>query len=196
MIGELSVVEFNPLSITDQVNEWYQLFMVRSLFVNTSTLNKPVSHHGFNSLIVVHEQLTLNELLRILQSEFEIKTDIIDFDSAVPANDRSPKYGTYSVLVRNRLEADAELKNILPILAVEMEVAGMTLMERLLLEYKFFKKTGKHLDTESHTICSGSRYADGSVPLVGWNSLESVLEIDFASADETGPQQRIREVVV
>lgn len=45
---------------------------------------------------------------------------------------------------------------------------GMTLLERLVLELFFFDKTGNHLDNEAATLCSGSRYIDGGIPMVSW----------------------------
>jgi hypothetical protein len=89
-------------------------------------------------------------------------------DQAVPTNDRDTKNGHYAIWVRDRVEADEELKNKSANDLKEASTPGNTLLERLLLELKYFKETGKHLDIENWTLCSGSRDSDGCVPGVGW----------------------------
>lgn len=80
----------------------------------------------------------------------------------------SERKGNYTIYFKSVQEADEENKNLS---AKDLEVKGIkgiTLEERLLLEIEYFKKTGKHLDTNSWTLCSGSR-ADGSVPGAAWD---------------------------
>ena len=51
----------------------------------------------------------------------------------------------------------------------------ITLRERLIFELEYFKREGKHLDIDNVTLCSGSRYSDGHVPHVRWNSDDGEL---------------------
>ncbi len=76
-------------------------------------------------------------------------------------------------------EADEELKNLSANDLKKKEIEGITLRERLLMERAYFKKTGKHLDIESVTLCSGSRYSDGSVPYVYWHSDSRKMSVDW-----------------
>ena len=62
------------------------------------------------------------------------------------------------------VEADEENKNISANEADKKGIKGITLRERLLMELDYFKETGKHLDIDNFTICSGSRYSAGFVP--------------------------------
>ena len=43
---------------------------------------------------------------------------------------------------------------------------GITLVERLLFEYAYFKETEEHLDMKNGTICEGSCRSDGSFAVV------------------------------
>jgi len=80
--------------------------------------------------------------------------------------------GPYVVWVRDVVEADEEMKNKS---AEDIEKTGtntLTLKERMVLELKYFDETGKHLDIENWTLCSGSRYSGGGVPGALWRGGE------------------------
>ncbi|KKT39089.1 MAG: hypothetical protein UW28_C0040G0008, partial [Parcubacteria group bacterium GW2011_GWA2_44_13] len=59
-----------------------------------------------------------------------------------------------------------------------------------LYEAKYFKETGKHLDISNWTLCSGSRYSDGGVPCVRWDSHYSEMGVD--GADPSGAYGGLR----
>ncbi len=61
-------------------------------------------------------------------------------------------------LGKSTKEADPEMKT------------GITLLERIIFEIKYFIETGNHLDIKGLTFCSGSRYSDGGVPGAIWYS--------------------------
>ncbi|MBI2033910.1 MAG: hypothetical protein HYT13_02315 [Candidatus Liptonbacteria bacterium] len=78
----------------------------------------------------------------------------------------------YCIWVRDRVEADEELKNKSANDLKRENIPGITLEERLLYELKFFDETGKHLDVQKITLCAGSRTPYGSVPSVYWHDGE------------------------
>ena len=43
-----------------------------------------------------------------------------------------------------------------------------TLRERILMELAYFEETGKHLDVDNITLCAGSRFRVGLVPIGYW----------------------------
>jgi hypothetical protein len=87
----------------------------------------------------------------------------------VTKNDRNPHPLIYAVWIRDGVEADKETQGLSANnLAKKKNVKGITLLERLLFELKYFSETKKSLDLESITLCSGSRCSDGSVPSVCW----------------------------
>jgi len=103
-----------------------------------------------------------------------------DLDASTPKNTRDASE-SYAKWVRDGVEPDEEfLSQSTSQADPDMEV-GITLLERMVLEAKFFSETGKHLDERGITFCSGSRSSDGSVPdvflfsngevFVGWLNL-------------------------
>ncbi|MEK7192228.1 MAG: hypothetical protein AAB646_01805 [Patescibacteria group bacterium] len=76
----------------------------------------------------------------------------------------------YAIWVRDRVEADEELKNKS---ADDLKASGtncIILEERLMLEFFYYWKNKSHLDIQNVTLCAGSRYSDGGVPEVRWDS--------------------------
>jgi hypothetical protein len=99
----------------------------------------------------------------------------------------------YEICVRERVEADEELKNRSANDLKSEGIPGITLEERLQLELDYFKETGGHLDTQNITLCSGSRNALGGVPRVDWyNGRLCVL---WCHPDTRNDDLRSRQVV-
>ncbi len=88
-----------------------------------------------------------------------------DLDANVTENVRKASY-PYAIWVQDNIEPDAEFlgkstKNVDP----DMKI-GVTLLERMIHEAKYFSETGNHLDVKGVTFCSGSRNSGGVVPYV------------------------------
>ena len=88
-------------------------------------------------------------------------------DAAVPTNARSSANGHYAIWILDGVEPDAEFLGKSTEVADPKIKVSMTLLERLLLEDKYFDETGKHLDIVGGTFCGGSRDSGGYVPCVG-----------------------------
>jgi hypothetical protein len=68
-------------------------------------------------------------------------------------------------------EADKENKNKSAKDCENEGIQGITLRERLIFEFLYFKETGNHLvDMDAITLCTGSRYRGGGVPSVYWDA--------------------------
>ncbi len=98
--------------------------------------------------------------------------EVIDFSFQA----RTAKDGAYAIWVRDRVEADEELKNFSASDLKRQSIAGITLEERLVYELKYFKETGKHLDIKNITLCSGSRVSGGDVSSVDWSGAELCVD--------------------
>ncbi len=72
---------------------------------------------------------------------------------------------------------------------------GITLRERLIMEKQYFQETGKHLDPETWTICSGSRCPGGRVPYVGWDPVVRKLEVGWSILGDRSSNVRVRSAV-
>ena len=118
-------------------------------------------------------------------------------DAVVQTNDRTAEEKSYAIWVRERVEADEELANLsaddLVAKKAKMKFADITPLERMLYELKFFMETGKHLDIQNVTLCSGSRDSDGSVPCACWR--DSGFRVDWDYRGDRLSSLRSREVV-
>ncbi len=158
----------NPFTqeVTTSIEDWQSFY--REVFgqdVDFSELQIPEKQEDFNWLIVVLAGLTPNKLFAKCQERFAswCYTDDLDIIKSVRTADK-----TYVAWVRDRIEADKENKNKSANDCEKEGITGSTLEERLILELFYHWRTGKHLDIQSVTLCSGSRSPDGDVPLVSF----------------------------
>ncbi len=64
------------------------------------------------------------------------------------------------------------------LLDADPSLIGMTLFERVILGMKYFEETGKHLDVNTFTICSGSQMSTRNVvPLVACANRKVIISI-------------------
>lgn len=162
----------NPFATPDsKIGEWQRFYQdVFGWDKDFSNLQIPPERDGFGWLVIVAEGLTLNRVFDKCTKRMKTWAWADDLDKAVPKNDREAKTD-YAVWVRDRVEADEELKNLSANQLAEKGIPGITLLERLILElFYFWKSRGKHLDLKNVTLCAGSRYSDGYVPGVYWGS--------------------------
>jgi hypothetical protein len=108
-------------------------------------------------------------------------------------NDRWPNQ-SYAVCHRDRAEADEENKNLSANVLAERGILGSTCLERLVHGYRYFIKTGKHLDIKCITLCSGSRDSDGGVPRVDF--YDGGVDVDRADSSYSDDDLRTRLAAV
>jgi hypothetical protein len=113
-----------------------------------------------------------------MRKKFDVWVYNEDLDAQLK-DDRNADHN-YCVLVRRHIESKKDLKNMsAAIVAKREDFKGITLLERLLLEIYYFNKTRGHLDSNSATLCSGSRVSGGGVPQVGSDSGEVYIDWGF-----------------
>lgn len=103
-----------------------------------------------------------------------------DIDASVVTNIRKSTEH-YAIWVQDSIEPDTEFLGQSTKQADSDMIIGVTLLERMIHETKYFSETGEHLDVNGLTFCSGSRYSFDSVPdvfllddgdvCVGWGSV-------------------------
>lgn len=148
------------------VADWQNFY--KNVFGIEVNLQTPQKQKGFDRLIVVAKGMTPQLLYNKCEELFPCwKWTGNNLDKIVESERKADK--DYAIWVRDRIEADEELKNLSANNLKEKNISCVTLEERLLYELKYFIETGGHLDIENVTLCTGSRYSDGSVPYVHWN---------------------------
>lgn len=124
-----------------------------------------------NWTVPVVKGVTCNKVVEALRKiGVNMYLYVEDLDSEVTVNDRDPANGSYAVSFQPNIEADEKFKRMSANQLKAQNHKGITLLERLLLELGYFLATGRHLDVENITLCTGSRDQDGFVPGVYFGS--------------------------
>jgi hypothetical protein len=195
-VEPVGLTDIAAVDLTQQQpkEEWQDFY--RSEFgieLDLSTLVIPESREGFDRLLIIAEGMTINRVYDQCGKYFKMRKGTDDnLDDAIHTNDRDPKNGTYAIWVRDTVEADEQSKNKSANNLKSEQYIGITFLERLIYELKYFKETGDHLDIHHATLCSGSHGSDGLVLYILWLSNIYVLWCD---PDFCLPGLRSREVV-
>lgn len=80
------------------------------------------------------------------------------------AEKRCPRRGSYLIALEQCLSPDEKTFGQSVSKADPSGELGITLLERMLIDLVVFDATGERLDDEGVTVCSGSRFPDGTVP--------------------------------
>jgi len=144
-------------------------------------------------LIILAKGMTPEKLFKKCRENFGAWKWTDDNLDEIVISDRTAKDGHYAIWVKSNVEADEEFKNISANKLKAQGHNGITLEERLVLELFYFWKTKKHLDIQNWTLCTGSRYADGGVPRVGWGDDE--VRVDWCSPGDALDYLRSRQAV-
>lgn len=119
-----------------------------------------------------------------------------DLDKAVPTHDRDAnRDGPYVVGFCRNVEADEEFANKSANDLAKLNHKGICLPERLLLGAGYHIATDQHLDVKTWTLCAGSRYRDGGVPFVRWDSDDRRVVVGWYSSAYRFDYLRPRSVV-
>jgi len=110
---------------------------------------------------------------------------------------RNSETGSYAVWVSDNQESDDDLKNLSANFVESNNIITETLAERLLQEFKFYNKTGKHLDVIGSTLCGDSRW-NGLVPSVSWRQDDNGggIHINWQSCNRSNRALGARRVII
>jgi len=148
---------------------WQKFWQAQGIEADFSNLQIPKKKAGFDRLLIIPQGMTPQKAYELCANEFKCwKYTGKSLDNVIQHEDRTAKDGAYTVWVRDRVEADEELKNLSANDLAKKKLNGITLTERLAYELKYYSETGQHLDITKYTLCSGSQYTDGFVPSVCW----------------------------
>lgn len=186
-----------PASLFVEVRtEWEEFYKdYFGLAVDFSTVSipaKPVL--GSWRLIFVPQGLTLNATIAAMRKHFKVWVYTEDLDDDIPTNTRTSATA-YAVWVQVSDEPDAEFLGKSTRTADMEGKIGVTLLERLLLGFKHFTETGKHLDIKGVTFCTGSRSTDGGVPGVCWRAGGREVSVCWYRVDGSSGPCGLRQAV-
>jgi hypothetical protein len=157
----------NPFAITNVSEEWQAFYQKYCrLAVDFSNVIIPEGI-GFDRILFIPEGLTIKMIVEAYTRK-GITVDIAsDMDGQLKGRNVRETNSSYAVRLRDRQEADEELKNRSFNQLKADGINSITLLERLVYGLKFWVETeGDHLDVNNWTLCAGSQHAGGHVPLV------------------------------
>lgn len=157
-----------------------------------SEVKIPDVREGFNWTVPCPAGLRENQIYDVLSKYFPCWRYVDDLDKAIVWNERSYDKN-YIIRIRDRVEADEELKNLSAEDIKKREIKTMILRERMLLEGWYYDETGKHLDIQNITLCAGSRASDGRVPSADWDG--GRFEVSWCYPRDADPRLRARAAV-
>lgn len=183
---------------TDLSMIWTEVYKLLGLATELEELIKsnPVKDNPNLWFVPVIKGVTPNKVVAALRkSGVDTYLWTEDLDKDVPSNDRDPISGSYWVGLAKNEEADPEFASMSADQLVKAGHRGITLLERLLLELGYFLATGKHLDVNNWTLCTGSRDRDGYVPGAGWHSDSRRVCVVWYDPGDASSALRSRSVV-
>lgn len=179
---------------SDLVGKWVEFYRrFCAMECDLSRVRIPERKPDFDRLIIVAQGLTPNIVYNTCARQFPCWRYNDDLDGVVVRNERTPKNDSYAIWVRDRVEADDELKNLSALDIEQRSITAETLLERELHELKFWSETGQHLDIENITLCSGSRDSRGGVPSADGDG--GGFYVDWYDPQHAGGHLRSRAVV-
>jgi hypothetical protein len=187
-------VEDRGMSAEAQLVRWQKLYMKEfGMTFAVGDVKIPRHEKGFDRLIVVLKGIRLSAICQSMgEYSGTLQHSGEDLDGEI-SSIRTTDNSHYAVWVRARREADVANWNK----AAKSFKQGecVTLEERLLYELAYFSETGQHLDVECVTICGGSRYRNGEVPRVYWDSDNRILRVNRGLVGAKYASDAVRSVV-
>ncbi len=175
-----------------QLRSWrkfYQKYFGIQLVINE--IKVPAGKEGFGWLIVLAKGLSNEKIFAKLAENFTCWKYADDLDKITSVRVNT---ATYAIWVRDRVEADEELKNQS---ADDLEAGNVnciTLPERMVLElYYWANHNHEHLDVQNITRCAGSRRSGGRVPCVYWD--DGRLKVSWYCSSDRDDDLRSRQAV-
>ncbi len=153
---------------SDARQDWQKFYKTNfSLDVDFSTVIIPGCPGEQWRMVFIAKGMTMNKAFDRCKALFKSWRYNDDLDKAIPTNTRTASEH-YAVWVRTGAEPDAEFLGKSTNQADPNMKKGITVLERIILEIKYFSETGGHLDIKGVTFCSGSRSSGGYVPYAFW----------------------------
>lgn len=192
---ELFLKRQNPFVITDIRSEWQEFYRKYfRLSTDFSEVAIPEDPGGFDRVIFIPQGLTFAQVIKALRKQFQVSLYIEELDKEVTNNVRTPNQ-SYAIRLRERQEADEELKSTSADQLKRQGINCITLLERLVYELKYYSETNEHLDIINWTLCTGSRDSGGDVPRVYWDSDSCKLRVHWYDPGLANDYLRARQAV-
>jgi hypothetical protein len=192
----LEVFEITKDEFAEVRVEWEKFYLdnfgITTDFSSVVIPPKPIE--GYWRLIFVAQGITMNSTLAVMRTLFQVGVYTDDPDKDVTVNTRTSVMG-YATWVRKGVEPDKKYLNKSTHQVDPDGKIGITFLERMILEIRYFLETGSNLDVRGITLCTGSRYSDGDVPNMYFNPHTDEVRLDAYDTNDAGSDLGLREAV-
>lgn len=175
------------------VAEWQKFYHEFGVDCDLSNIAIPDDPGGFDRVIIMAQGVTSQLAYDFGDKNFPCWRYTRKNLDKVVLSERTAQDGAYAIRVRNRKEADEELKNYSYGDLKRNRITGITLEEREIFELKFFNEKGEHLDELNYTLCSGSLSIFGFAIRAFW--FEGAFRIFWYSREDGSAELRSRQVI-
>lgn len=185
-------------SITDEFSEirdeWQKFYKIHFNWdVDFSQVIIPPKPSGKWRLIFIPKGMNFNLAFSICEKLFKIWKYTENLNQSITKNIRNTD-SHYVVWVRDEVEPDQEFLGKSTRQADPDMKIGITLLERIIFEIKYFTETGNHLDINGITFCSGSSNAIGDISRADLDSTGK-FGVHLGSQNYCNSKSGIRSVV-
>lgn len=165
------------------VKRWQDAYLRLRLTPDFSRVIVPDHIEGLDWLMAISD-ITLNEAVGLCREYYPCRSFTDDLDSVFPTHARSAANGPYINWTIESYDLPPEYCGRPLSHWAAKGLAGMTLLERVLLDLKVFLETRRvrHFDQNSVTLCIGSRGLSGGriiCPTVTWSGDEMFIGSNF-----------------
>jgi len=116
-------------------------------------------------LLFIARKMTCNKVFKRWKDLFECCKYNDNLDNSVSTNVRTSS-SHYVIWVKDSIEPDKEFLGKSTEQADPDVKIGVTLLEGMIFELKYYSETGKHLNIKGITYCSGSRFLHCGIPSI------------------------------
>jgi len=171
------VLERGPVDVVPLVRAQQALYHGHfGIAPDFSDVQIPARRPGLGRLLLFPLSLELSKVIAVYRNlNIQISFPDDGLDAALYWNQRNPQNGSYAIWVRDRQDADEELKYLSPNFIWDNDYTTETLLERLWHGLVYFLETGNHLDKNKTTICTGSRTDNRMAPDVCYSNNGEVI---------------------
>lgn len=162
----------------------------------------PKVEPGFNWILpifAIDSACPIEATYQALAKNFKCRRSVnVILEEVVTRHVRDPRQKPYIIRLRDREEADEELKNLSADDLDNRLIKGNTLLESMILEGWYFVETGKHLNLQNANMCTASRSRRGYVPYVRWDHAQEAFDIEagtWCDPSRTPVNLRARQVI-
>jgi len=155
-------------SYYEKIKSWEDFYLKYfNLPIDLQNIKIPEKPKEEVDLLIVVPAISVDRVIKAMRKHFNVIMVVTGAEGKL--HNMVSYHGPYAAWATMNRNPYRKLRGKSAVWAEENKISGETLLERLLQGFKYWDEKNEHLDHNYLTICSSSRFANGSVPLVTAN---------------------------